>query len=99
MRHLLNKRRCMDHSSKAYPILSRIQGIRRLYAMLSSLQRFNTSEVASQRLKIIKFFDQYGEKATKEAFGADRKVVSRWRQRLTTSKGRLQALVPVSTRP
>jgi len=32
---------------------------------------FDESEVAKQRLKIIKFYQQYGEKAAKEAFGVD----------------------------
>ncbi len=40
--------------------------------MLSSLKKFSNNEVAQERLKIIKFYEQYGEKATKEAFGADR---------------------------
>lgn len=67
--------------------------------MLSSLRQFSKSEVAQQRMKIIKFYQQYGEKATKEAFGADRKVISRWQQRLKSSGGRLASLVPYSTRP
>ncbi|MEM2921468.1 MAG: hypothetical protein QXF26_04030 [Candidatus Bathyarchaeia archaeon] len=50
--------------------------------MLFSLSRFSGSEVAQQRMKIINFYQLYGEKATKEAFGADRKVISRWRKRL-----------------
>ena len=67
--------------------------------MLSSLQRFSESEIAQQRMKIITLYDQYGEQATKHAFGADRKVISRWKKRLTDSGGRLSSLVPVSTRP
>lgn len=67
--------------------------------MLASLQKFSSNEIAPQRLKIIQFFDQYGEKATLEAFEADRKVISRWRQRLVSQNGKLQALIPVSTRP
>jgi len=45
--------------------------------MLYSLRRFTGSEVAGERMKIIKFYEQYGEEATKEAFGADSKVISR----------------------
>ena len=67
--------------------------------MLYSLRRFSENEIAPQRMKMIKFYDQYGEKAIKEAFGADRKVISRWKQRLTKSKGRLSSLIPLSTRP
>jgi len=67
--------------------------------MLCSLRRFSKSEVAQQRMKIIKFYEEYGEKATKEAFGADRKVISRWRKRLKDNGGSLTALIPCSTRP
>jgi len=67
--------------------------------MLSSLRKFDNSEIAQERLRIITFYEQYGEKATKEAFGADRKVISRWKQRLTKSQGKISALAPLSTRP
>lgn len=67
--------------------------------MLYSLRRYSESEVAEQRMKIIKFYEEYGEKATKEAFGADRKVISKWRKRLKDSGGSLTALIPHSTRP
>lgn len=67
--------------------------------MLYSLKRFSEDEVAQQRMKIIKFYEKHGEKATKEAFGADRKVISRWRQRLKSHGGQLMALVLQPTRP
>jgi len=67
--------------------------------MLASLQRFDSSEVAKQRHKIIKFYEQYGETATKEAFGADRKVIHVWKKKLMKSGGKLEALVPASTKP
>ena len=67
--------------------------------MLSSLRKFSLSEIAEQRLKIMNFYGEYGEKAAIEAFGADRKVISRWKKRLSGSNGRLESLVPASTRP
>lgn len=67
--------------------------------MLYSLRQFNESDVAKQRMKMIKFYEQYGENATKQAFGADRKVIFRWKQRLWQKDGKLSALVPCSTRP
>jgi hypothetical protein len=67
--------------------------------MLPSLRRFDKSEIAQERLKMIKFYEQYGEKATKTAFGADRKVISRWRKRLIQARGSLEALIPKSTKP
>jgi len=67
--------------------------------MLGSLRRFDESEIAKQRMKIIRFYEQYGDAATKEAFGADRKVIHVWRKRLRRSEGRIGALAPDSTRP
>jgi len=85
--------------SKAYPILSRIRGGEKVINMIASLRRFDKDEVAKERLKIIMFHDAYGEKATIDAYGADRKVVSRWKKKLTSSKGLLSSLIPTSTRP
>jgi transposase InsO family protein len=67
--------------------------------MLSSLRRYGRDEVAQERLRIMEFYDRYGEQATKEAFGADRKVISRWRQKLKRHEGVLAGLVPETTRP
>jgi putative transposase len=67
--------------------------------MLWSLRGFGESEVAQQRMKILKFYETYGEAATREAFGADRKLISRWRKRLRAEGGKLSALIPHSTRP
>ena len=55
--------------------------------------------MAQKRLKIINFYKKYGEKATKEAFGANRKVISRWCPRLKGRGCKIQALVPISTKP
>ena len=67
--------------------------------MIYHLRKFDISEIAQEKLKIINFYRQYGEKATKQAFGIDRKVISRWQQRLNKSQGRISGLVPLSTRP
>lgn len=91
----------MGDSLKVYPVFSRIRGFysRRFQDMLYSLRRFSGNEVAEQRMKIIQFYEKYGEEATKEAFGADRKVIWRWRKRLKENGGSLSALIPRSTRP
>jgi len=67
--------------------------------MLSSLRLFDASEVANQRVKIIRFYEKHGEAATMEAFGANRKVISRWRKLLKESNGIRQALSPAPPVP
>jgi transposase InsO family protein len=89
----------VDHYAKAYPIFSRIRGYRRVEAMLHSLKRFNKDEVAQERAKILRFYQRYGEQATKEAFGVDRKLIHVWKKRLKDNGKQLMALIPDSTRP
>lgn len=67
--------------------------------MLASLRKFDRDETAQKRMEMISFYGQFGEAATKQAFGADRKVISRWKKRLQVSGGKLSSLVPISTRP
>jgi len=55
--------------------------------------------VAKERLKIIEFYEEFGEKATRQAFGADRKLIHVWKRRLKHGDNQLQALIPESTRP
>ena len=85
--------------SRAYPILGRISGWKKVINMLSSLRRFDKSEIAKERLKIIEFYQKHGEKITKEAFGVDRKLVYVWGKKLKESGGKLFSLTPLSTRP
>ena len=67
--------------------------------MLYSLRRFEDNDVAKERLKIIGFYEEFGEKATKQAFGADRKLIHVWKRKLKHGDNQLQSLVPESTRP
>jgi len=84
---------------KAYPLFSRIDGWKKVINMLSSLRRYSASEVAQKKMEIMNFYKEFGEQATIKAFGADRKVVSRWKRRLISSGGKLESLIPHSTRP
>lgn len=52
-----------------------------------------------RRVKIIEFYDQYGAKVTKEAFGVGRSTVYRWKKALRENRGRLISLAPQSRRP
>jgi hypothetical protein len=51
------------------------------------------------RVKVINFFDRYGENAAKEAFGVSRSTIYLWKQKLTNNQGRLSALAPGDKAP
>lgn len=89
----------MDHYAKAYPIFSRIKGLEEVKKVLKSLKRFSKDDVAKERLRIIEFYDKFGEKTTKEAFNVDRKLIYIWKKRLRESKNSLASLIPNSTTP
>lgn len=67
--------------------------------VISGLRMFDSSEVATQRLKIIQFYDTHFEKTTLEDFGVGRKTIYVWKKRLKESKGELTGLLLSSTRP
>ena len=89
----------MDHYAKAYPIFSRIRGLKEVKKVIASLRRFSRDEVAKERLKIIEFYDEYGEKATTKAFGVKRNTIWVWKKRLKESRSSLSSLIPTSTTP
>lgn len=57
------------------------------------------TEQAKKRCQILKFWNKYGDEATKEAFGTSRRTLFRWRTMLGKARGRLEGLNPVSTAP
>ena len=85
--------------SHAYPIVSRIRGLKGVMPVIASLRKFDCEEVAKERMKIISFYEQYGEHATMEAFGVDRRTIWVWRKRLEKGNDHLVVLTPTSTKP
>lgn len=58
----------------------------------------NTKEV-QRRVQILAFFEKHGTDATKDAFGASRRTLFRWKKALASSQGKIQSLDPKSTAP
>jgi putative transposase len=56
-------------------------------------------ESIEKRLEIIQFFDDYGEEATRRAFGKSRSTVYLWKQKLKKAGGKLSALAPGDKAP
>ena len=57
------------------------------------------TQKAEERAKILSFWKEYGEKATKDAYGASRATLFRWQKALDDGGGTLESLVPKSTTP
>ena len=56
-------------------------------------------EEISRRLKIINFYDKYGLRATKEAYGISRSTIYLWNKRVRESGVDIKALAPMSRAP
>ena len=56
-------------------------------------------EVIEQRLEIIRFFADYGDEATRRAFGKARSTIFLWKQKLKKSGGKLSALATGNRTP
>jgi transposase InsO family protein len=54
---------------------------------------------AERRAKILDFWKEHGEKATRDAFGVSRRTRFRWKAALASERGKLNALDPKSTTP
>ena len=67
--------------------------------MLASLRKFAADEVAQERLKIIRFYDEHGEAQSRKYFGVNRKTIHVWKKKLAAAGQHLDALGVHSTRP
>lgn len=64
-----------------------------------SLTKYDSTEIAKFRLKVIKFHSEFGAKATLSAFLVKRSTLFLWKKKLKECRGRLTSLVPKSIRP
>ena len=64
-----------------------------------SLMSYDNTEVAKFRLKVIKFHNQFGTKPTLKAFPVSRSTIFLWKKTLKDSQGKLNSLIPQSTKP
>jgi hypothetical protein len=72
---------------------------RRLMKTLINSQKFDHSDVAQFRLRVLEYFSRWGLRPTLDAFGVSKTSLYRWRVHYETSGKRLVSLVPRSTRP
>ena len=73
----------------------KLNGLRSTQAYAEHPQR---AEI-ERRLKIIGFFEKYGTKITKEAYGISRSTAYNWKKKLKENNGKLISLSPISRAP
>jgi len=61
--------------------------------------RYMITKEAQRRVKVLAFWEQYGDRATQDAFAVSRATLYRWQARLRRKGGAVQALNKQSTAP
>lgn len=61
--------------------------------------RYMVTETAKKRLKILVFWEEYGDEAAKKAFGASRATLFRWQRAFENGGRKVEVLNPRSTAP
>jgi transposase InsO family protein len=57
------------------------------------------TEKAKERVRILAFWEKYGDEATKDAYTVSRRTLYRWQKVLHGRQGKLEALNPLKTAP
>jgi transposase InsO family protein len=82
-----------------YVTLGTVKGYIHLMQYLDDVTGNPQKETIEKRVEIIKFFDDYGGKATRIAFGKSRSTVYLWKQKIKKANGKLSSLAPLSKTP
>jgi putative transposase len=77
------------------------RGYNRLMKYISNIAHLKPDEqvIIRERLRIIEFFEEFGEDATKRAFNKGRSIIFLWKNKVKSSGGYLSALRPESKAP
>jgi len=77
------------------------RGYNRLMKYISDITHLKEKDqiIIRERIRILKFFDQFGETATKEAFGYCRSTIFLWKKTIEQAGGRLSSLRSLSKAP
>ena len=87
----------VGHHTTGHTLFVNIKGAKEVRRLSPYLKRFDSSAIAKERLRIITFYTQFGESATKQAFGIGRQTIWVWKQRM--KRQGISGLVPHSTAP
>jgi transposase InsO family protein len=84
---------------RQFRVFGGIEGYYRFMKTVISINKSQQDKTARYRLRVLKHFWKYGLDSTLDAFPVSRPTVFRWQKELKKSGGKLQSLVPKSTRP
>jgi len=74
-------------------------GYHRYMRFKQYLKIISGNQIISEKISLINFFNKWGAKATREAYGVGRSTVYAWKKRYKDSKYNPKVLVPQSRRP
>ncbi|MGI6371230.1 MAG: hypothetical protein ACOX0G_02145 [Patescibacteria group bacterium] len=66
-------------------------GYHRLMNYIYNISNHPKRSEIEKRLEIIKFFDKFGQEATKQAFNKSRSTIFLWKQKIKQSGGKLSS--------
>ena len=78
------------------------RGTKGWLSMYESVIRFRymrDQQEVERRVKVLGFWSEHGERATRDAFGVSRRTLFRWKRVLKGAQGKLPSLDPKSTAP
>ena len=75
------------------------RGYNRFMDYIYNISNHPQLKIIEKRLEIIKFFDEFGGKATRIAYRKGRSTVYLWKKNIRKLGGKLSALAPESTKP
>jgi len=89
----------MSIPSRVYLLEGFVVGYARNAMNIQDITHHPYKHIIEERVKILEFYNDYGEAATKRAFDVSRSTIYLWKQKLKRQRGRLSALSPLSTAP
>lgn len=84
---------------RQFRVFGGIVGYYRFMKTIISINKSQGNKTAQYRLKLLQHFWKHGLDSTLDAFPVSRSTVFRWQKELKQSGGKLQSLIPKSTRP
>jgi transposase InsO family protein len=84
---------------RQFRLFGGIEGYYRFMKTIVSINKNQGDKTAKYRLKVLQHYWRYGLASTLDAFPVSRASLFRWQKQLKESGGRLNSLVPRSTKP